>query len=315
MFETGVILVTGAKGMVGSAVCRILHRYPAKQILTPDRQELDLTNQARVNAYFDKHRPDYVFMVAAKVGGIAANQSDPVGFLSENTRMQLNLFEVCHKYKTRKNLFLGSSCIYPRECVQPMKEDYLLTGRLESTNEAYALAKIMGLKLARYYHEQYGVLTVCPMPCNIYGTNDHFDYQRSHVLSALVRRFVDAQDDRLSSVTLWGTGVARREFIHVDDAARAMLLMMEHVDSPDMVNVGTGKEISIRDLAALMVEKVGYTGEIRWDTSKPDGMLYKCLEISKITGMGFQPRITLEEGIRRTIAEYRQIKSRGKLFE
>ena len=188
-------LITGVLGMVGSSVNRLLLNRNHVTLLTPNRNELDLCDRQQVDAYFDKHRPEYVFMIGAKVGGIIANKSDPVGFLSENARMQLNLFEACHKYGTKKNLFLGSSCIYPRDCPEPMKEEYLLTGALEPTNEGYAIAKIMGLKLAKYYYEQYGMLTVCPMPCNIYGTNDHFDLERSHVLSALVRRFVDANDE------------------------------------------------------------------------------------------------------------------------
>lgn len=308
-----VVLVTGSSGMVGSAVLRLLQRRSFKQILIPSRRELDLCDWHQVDAYFARYRPDYVFMIAAKVGGIAANRADPVGFLSENVRMEINLFEACYKYHTRKNLFLGSSCVYPRECPQPMKEEYLLTGLLEPTNEGYALAKIMGLKLAKYYHQQYGMLTVCPMPCNIYGTNDHFDLQRSHVLSALVRRFVDAQGQDASTVTLWGTGAARREFIHVDDAAEALLFLMDNYDSSDLLNVGTGSDISIHDLASLIAKEVGYGGDIRWDSSKPDGMPRKCLDISKLTTMGFQPRISLEEGIRRTIAEYRQLKLEGRV--
>jgi len=307
-----VVLVTGALGMVGSAIVRLLQRRSFQRVLAPSRRELDLCDREQVHAYFAKHRPDYVLMIAAKVGGIAANIADPVGFLSENVRMQINLFEACCKYRTRKNLFLGSSCIYPRECPQPMKEEYILTGPLEPTNEGYALAKIVGLKLAKYYHEQYGMLTICPIPCNIYGTNDHFDLQRSHVLAALVQRFVDAQDKGASSVTLWGTGKARREFIHVDDVAEALLYLMDNYHSPDVINVGTGVDISIRDLATLIANEVGFTGEIDWDTSKPDGMPRKCLDISKLTALGFQPRIRLREGIRQTIAEYRELKKAGR---
>ena len=296
--------------MVGSVITRMLS---SSVILTPTKVELDLCDRQQVDAYFDKHRPEYVFMIGAKVGGIIANKSDPVGFLSENARMQLNLFEACHKYRTQKNLFLGSSCIYPRDCPQPMKEEYLLTGALEPTNEGYAIAKIMGLKLAKYYYEQYGMLTVCPMPCNIYGTNDHFDLERSHVLSALVRRFVDAIDEGKPSVTLWGSGIAQREFIHVDDVAQALLFLMENCNSPDIINLGTGTDVSIRDLATLIAKEVNYQGEIFWDTTKPDGMLRKCLDISRLTAMGFQASISLQEGISRTIAEYRQLKKSGKI--
>ena len=304
------VLLTGASGMVGSAISRSLANC---NLLTPSRNELDLCNLQQVDAYFEKHRPEYVLMIGAKVGGIIANKSDPVGFLSENARMQLNLFEACHKYGTKKNLFLGSSCIYPRDCPQPMKEEYLLTGALEPTNEGYALAKIMGLKLAKYYYEQYGMLTVCPMPCNIYGTNDHFDLEKSHVLSALIRRFVDAIDENKPSVTLWGSGIAKREFIHVSDVAEAVLFLLENYNSPDIINVGTGTDISVRDLATLIANSVGYQGEICWDTSKPDGMLRKCLDTSQLSALSFKPRISLQEGITQTITEYRQLKQEGKI--
>jgi GDP-L-fucose synthase len=307
------ILLTGASGMVGSAVLKLLSQNSNYEILSPGRSELNLLDAAQVDGYFRVNRPDYVFMLAAKVGGIIANKSDPVGFLSENVKIELNLFEACFKYETSKNLFLGSSCIYPRDCPQPMKENHLLTGPLEPTNEGYALAKILGLKLAKYYFEQYDMLTICPMPCNIYGTNDHFDLSSSHVLSALVRRFVDADDERKGSVTLWGTGVARREFIHVDDVARALLFLLENYDDPDIINLGTGKDISIFDLATLIAELVGYEGDINWDKSKPDGMLRKCLDISKLSEIGFEPAITLREGIKKTISEYRFLKKEGKI--
>jgi GDP-L-fucose synthase len=307
------ILITGASGMVGASVKKIFLNRDDLILLTPSRRELDLDNRQQVNEYFERYRPEYVLMIGAKVGGIIANKTDPVGFLGKNTRMQLNLFEACHKYSTRKNLFLGSSCIYPRDCPQPMKEAYLLTGALEPTNEGYALAKIMGLKLAKYYYEQYGMLTVCPMPCNIYGTNDHFDLERSHVLSALVRRFVDADDDNRPDVTLWGSGIAKREFIHVNDVAEALLFLMENHNSPDIINLGTGNDITIRDLATLIADSVGYQGDICWDKTKPDGMLRKCLDISRITDLGFQPSISLEEGVIQTIAEYRQLKNEGKI--
>lgn len=307
MFE-GKILLTGASGMVGSAVYRLINSCFDAHLLTPSHKELNLVDKIQVDKYFHIHQPEIVFMIAAKVGGIAANKSDPVGFLSENTRTQLNLFEACHKYGVRKSLFLGSSCIYPRECPQPMKEEYLLTGHLEPTNEGYALAKILGLKLAKYYYQQYGMLTICPMPCNIYGTNDHFDLQNSHVLSALVRRFVDSQDNAFSEVVLWGTGVAKREFIHVDDVAEAILFMMQHVETPEPINVGTGVDISIFDLAYLVAELVGYSGNIKWDSSMPDGMLRKCLDVSRLDAMGYKPKISLREGVLRTIEEYRERK-------
>jgi len=306
--RSDVVLITGAQGMVGSAVYRLLRVQSEATLLVPARWELDLRNEKQVTKYFERHRPDYVFMIAAKVGGIAANRADPVGFLSENVRIQSNLFECCQKYRVRKSLFLGSSCVYPRNCPQPMKEEYLLTGPLEPTNESYALAKLAGLKTAYYYYQQYGMLTVCPIPCNIYGTNDHFDFQRSHVVSALVRRFVDACESNAPSLTLWGTGSARREFIHVDDVADALLFFMGTVETPDIVNLGTGIDVSILDLAHLIRDLVGYNGDLIWDRSMPDGMPRKCLDISKLTALGFTPRIGLEQGIRRTIAEYKERK-------
>ena len=300
--------------MVGAALVQVLKGRSFGNLLTPTHRELDLCNRAQLEDYFSAHHPEHVFMIAAKVGGIAANKADPVGFLSKNLAMQLNLFEACQKFGTRKNLFLGSSCIYPRDCPQPMKEEYLLTGPLEPTNEGYALAKIAGLKLARYYHEQNGMQTISPMPCNIYGTNDHFDLERSHVLSALVRRFVDAADERNPFVTLWGTGSARREFIHVQDVAEALMFLMDNYDSAEIVNVGTGTDISIRDLATLIAAQVGYRGQVRWDASKPDGMPRKCLDTSRLSQLGFQPRISLDAGIEQTIAEYRQLKHEGRIL-
>ncbi|MBT7151856.1 MAG: GDP-L-fucose synthase [Deltaproteobacteria bacterium] len=302
------ILVTGAKGMVGHALVKHLQEENYKNILAVGRTDLDLTDSAAVDSYFDKYRPDFVYMIAAKVGGIAANMSDPVGFLVDNLKIELNLYQACHKYKTAKNLFLGSSCIYPKECPQPMKENYLLTGTLEPTNEGYALSKITGLRLAEYYYQQYGMLTVCPMPCNIYGTGDHFDLQKSHVLSALVKRFIDAVDEQTNSVTLWGTGIARREFIHVDDVAQALLFFMETHSSPEFVNLGTGKDITIRELAELIAREADYQGKIVWDESKPNGMLKKCLDITKLEALGFTPQVSLKKGVQKTIAEYRQIK-------
>jgi GDP-L-fucose synthase len=303
----GKVLLTGTAGMVGSAVYRILEHRANVQLLTPRHGELDLTQQDQVDRYFSIHRPEIVLMIAAKVGGIAANKADPVGFLSENTRIQLNLFEACHKYRVRKSLFLGSSCIYPRESPQPMKEEYLLTGPLEPTNEGYALAKILGLKLAQFYYQQYGLLTICPMPCNIYGTHDHFDLEKSHVLSALVKRFVDGQENASSEIALWGTGSARR----VEDVAEALLFMMQHVEIPEPINLGTGTDISIFDLAHLVAELVGYTGDIKWDHTKPDGMLRKCLDVSRLDALGYTPKISLLEGVARIIVEYRDRKRTG----
>jgi len=246
------------------------------------------------------------------VGGIAANLLHPATFLSENLQIQLNLFNACMFHGARKNVFLGSSCIYPRECPQPMKEQYLLTGPLEPTNEGYALAKIAGVKLAASYWREFGLRTICPMPCNVYGTGDHFELERAHVVPAMVCRFVDATDARTPEVTLWGTGTARREFIHVADLARALLLLFEQYDSPEIINVGTGTDVSIRELAMLVAEAAGYAGNIGWDRSKPDGMPRKCLDVSRLSSLGFQPAISLREGIAMTVREYRAMKRQGR---
>jgi GDP-L-fucose synthase len=306
------VLVTGRTGMIGGEVVKQLGQQGFARVLTPTRAELELTDRENVNQYFEEHRPAYVLMLAAKVGGIAANIRDPVGFTDDNLRITLNLFAACHKFKTHKNLFLGSSCIYPIDQTAPIKEAQLLSGLLEPSNEGYALAKIVGLKLAKYYYEQYGMVTVCPMLSNVYGTGDHFELDRAHVLSALVRRFVEARDAGCPEVLLWGSGIARREFLHSEDAARAVLFFLDHVESPDHINVGAGKDISIFDLADLIARETGYKGAVHWDSSKPDGMLSKCLDTSRLKGIGFQPKVALLEGVRRTISEYEAIKKTGE---
>lgn len=313
MNKDAKILVTGVTGMVGSALVKLLRNRSFVNVLAPSRAEMDMLSAESVDRWFAANRPDYVFMIGAKVGGIAANSADPVGFMTENVKTQTNLFDACRKFETRKNLFLGSSCIYPRECPQPIRESYLLTGPLEPTNEGYALAKIMGLKLAEYSWRQFGMKTICPMPCNIYGTGDHFDFHRSHVLSALVRRFVDAKDAAAPFLELWGTGVARREFLHVDDAAAIMLFLMENYEENAIINIGPGTDVTIKELAGMIAEAVGYTGELRWDPSKPDGMPRKCMDVSRMAALGIRPAIGLPEGIRRTIGEYREIKRRGEI--
>jgi GDP-L-fucose synthase len=291
--------------MVGSALIRALTRAGYTNLITAPRPGADLRDCSAVRALFDEIQPNVVILAAAKVGGIQANRLHPADFLYDNLAIQTNVVEESHRHGVRELVFLGSSCVYPRECPQPMKEEYLLTGPLEPTNEAYALAKIAGLRMAQFYEKQHGMRAICPMPSNLYGTNDNFHPENSHVLSALVRKFCDAVDAGESTVTVWGTGKARREFLHVDDLAEAVLLLIDRWHSPDIINVGPGDDVSIRELAELIAGKAGFLGELVWDTSMPDGMPRKLLDVSKITALGFQPRISLEQGIEQTILEYR----------
>ena len=307
------IFIAGHKGMVGSAILRLLDAEKFSNLITADRSQLDLTSQIQVQDFFLKHTPDLVIMAAAKVGGISANMKEPADFLFTNLAIQNNLFQASLSIGVKKIIYLGSSCIYPASCPQPMREEFLLTGPLEPTNEGYAIAKIAGLKMAQFFHQQYKMETVSFMPCNLYGTNDHFDLTRSHVLSALVRRFVDAVDDGLSEVTLWGTGVARREFMHVDDLARAVLQLESKLDSGSFINVGVGEDISILDLAHLIARETHYQGEILWDATKPNGMLQKLMDVSKMKSLGFLPAISLQQGIEQMIRDYRGLKNTGKI--
>lgn len=313
MFKDERIFVTGHMGMVGSRLLLALKKEGYGSIITATREELDLTEASAVDNFFSREKPDYVFLMAAKVGGIQANIRYPVEFLRDNLMIQNNIMHQCYQQKVKKLVFLGSSCMYPRDCPQPMKEDYLLSGPLEPTNEGYALAKIAGLKLLQYYEREYGLQGICPVPCNLYGPGDSFDLDKSHVLSALVKRFVDAQDDKKPKVMLWGTGIAKREFLHVDDLTRAIIFLMDKMNSSEPINVGSGHEISIKDLAVIIARKTNYQGKITWDTSKPDGMLRKTLDISKINALGFSPLIPLEQGIEGVIADYRVFKQKGKV--
>jgi GDP-L-fucose synthase len=308
MEKNSTIYVAGHRGMVGSSIVNKLKELGYKDILTATSSELDLKNQTDVDIFFRNSNIDFVFLAAAKVGGIKANISHQAEFLYDNLMIQNNIFAGCRKYKIKKLLFLGSSCVYPRDCPQPMKEEYLMTGPLEPTNEGYALAKIAGLKMALYYHDQYGLNTICPMPCNLYGPNDHFDPDNSHVLSALVKKIVDATEGHLDQVVLWGTGIARREFLNVTDLSEALLFLMENLENPDIINVGSGVDISIRDLASIVANKTNYNGKIVWDSTMPDGMLRKCLDISKITALGFKPKISLGVGISQMIDDYKQFR-------
>jgi len=309
MERDSLIYVAGHRGMVGSSIVNQLKNSGYENILTITSSDLDLRNQKQVVDFFRKNDIDIVFLAAARVGGIKANISHPAEFLYDNLMIQNNIFECSRRYNIKKLIFLGSSCVYPKDCPQPMKEEYLMTGPLEPTNEGYALAKIAGLKLAKYYKDQYGLHSICPMPCNLYGPNDHFDPDNSHVLAALVMKFVNAVEGDTGYVTLWGSGVAKREFMNVQDLASALLFLIERWDTPDIINIGCGYDISIKDLAELIAKKVGYRGDIIWDRTMPDGMYRKCLDISKITNLGFKPKITLDEGIKDMINDYKKLKA------
>jgi len=313
--KDATIYVAGHRGMVGSAIIRELENRGYEKIITASHTQLDLCNQKAVNHFFETHKPEYVFIAAARVGGINANRLHPAEFLYENSMIQSNLLHACCEHKTKKTIFLGSSCIYPRECPQPMKEEFLMTGPLEPTNEGYALAKICGIRMAQYYHQQYGMNILCPIPCNLYGTNDHFNLETAHVLAALVKRFVDAKENGDSEITLWGTGSARREFLHVNDFAQSLMLLLEKWQKPDIINVGSGTDISIRDLAYKIRNIVGFDGEIIWDSSMPDGMPRKCLDITNLKDLGFSPAVSLEDGIVSMIGQYKILQKNDEIIK
>ncbi len=294
------IYVAGHGGLVGSALVRCLEQEGFERIITRTHQELDLTRQAEVEAFFEQERPDYVILAAAKVGGIHANDTYPADFIMKNLQIECNVIDAAWQNQVKKLLFLGSSCIYPRECPQPIQEEYLLSGYLEKTNEAYALAKIAGLKMCAFYNKQYGTHYISVMPCNLYGINDNFALENSHVLPALIRKFHEAKEKGEPAVTVWGSGTPLREFLNVDDLADACLYLMDHYDGNEFFNVGSGQEITILDLARLIKEVTGYQGEIVLDPSKPDGTPRKVTDISRILETGWRPRIDLETGIRKT---------------
>ena len=302
------VWVAGHRGMVGSAIHRSLLAEGYRNVVTREKNDLDLRDTRAVNGFFSEERPEYVFLAAARVGGIMANMERPGEFLYDNLMIQSNVIHQSFLAGVKKVCFLGSSCIYPRECPQPMREEYLMTGKLEPTNEGYAVAKLAGVKMMECYRRQYGLKGVTPIPCNLYGTNDSFDPRSAHVLSSLVRKFVDAVDAGAGEVTVWGTGAARREFLHVDDLAAAAVFLMSHPDPPEIINIGSGFDVTIRELAAKVARAAGFGGNILWDPSKPDGMPRKCLDVARMTGLGLRPRIGLEEGIGRTVAEYRERK-------
>lgn len=298
MKKDAAVYVAGHRGMVGSAVVRRLQKEGYQQILTQTRAETDLLDRAAVRAFFEKHRPEIVVDAAAKVGGIVANNEKPVEFLAENITIQNNIIQAAADFGVNKLLFLGSSCIYPKMAPQPITESSLLTGPLEPTNDAYALAKIAGIKLCQAYAKQYGKNFISGMPTNLYGPNDNFDLHTSHVLPALIRKVHEAKlrDDK--QVPIWGTGSPRREFLHVDDLADACLFLLEKYDSPEIVNIGCGEDITIRELTETVCDVIGYQGELAFDTSKPDGTPRKLLDMSKMFDMGWRPRIALRDGIR-----------------
>ncbi|MFY9397232.1 MAG: GDP-L-fucose synthase [Desulfomonilia bacterium] len=308
MNESSRIYVAGHTGLVGSAIQELLEEKGFRNLLFLTHDRLDLTRQAEVERFFSSERPEYVFLCAAKVGGIMANSTYPADFIYENLMIAANVIHSSFRYGVKKLLNLGSSCIYPRQAPQPLKEEYLLTGELEPTNEAYAIAKIAAIKLCRFYHLQHGADFMSVMPTNLYGPNDNFDLETSHVLPALIRRFHEARESSAPYVELWGTGKPLREFLHSRDLAEACVMLMERSsarEAGELVNIGTGKDISIRDLARMIAGIVGYGGEIRWDHTKPDGMMRKVLDTSRINAMGWRPRISLRQGIEETYAWYR----------
>jgi GDP-L-fucose synthase len=298
---------------VGSAIVRRLQASGCRNLLLRTRAELDLRQQTDVQRFFASEKPELVFLAAAKVGGIMANATQPAEFLYENLAIQNNVIHSAWKHGTRKLVFLGSSCIYPKFAPQPIREDSLLTGPLEPTNEAYAIAKIAGLKLCAAYRSQYGFPAISLMPTNLYGPEDNFDLEKSHVLPALIRRFHEARIHGVPEVTLWGTGAPRREFLHVDDLAAAACYLMENYDGAEPLNVGTGEDMTIAELAALVARVVGYHGRIAYDSSKPDGTPRKLLDVSRIHALGWQARISLEEGIESTYRWYCTQESSAKV--
>jgi len=300
------IFVAGHKGLVGSAIVRNLQQKGYNNLILKTRKDLDLINQKKVNEFFERERPDYVFLAAAKVGGIGANSTYPADFIYENLMIESNIIHAAYRYKVRKLLFLGSSCIYPKTCPQPIKEEYLLTGPLEPTNEAYALAKISGLKMCQFYNQQYGTNFISVMPTNLYGPNDNFDIESSHVLPAMIRKFHDAKVRGDSEVVLWGDGTPLREFMHVDDLADACVFLMEAYEGNHFINIGTGKEISIKELAKMIKQITGYQGNIEWNTNKPNGTPRKLLNVEKLTNLGWTYKIDLYEGIFHTYQWYQK---------
>jgi GDP-L-fucose synthase len=300
MNKNDKIYVAGHRGLVGSAIVRNLEENGYNTLLLRTSKELNLTNQADVNQFFEIEKPDYVFLAAAKVGGIHANDTYPTDFIRDNLQIQTNIIDAAYRNKIKKLLFLGSSCIYPKLAPQPMKEEYLLTGELEPTNEWYAIAKIAGIKMCQAYKKQYGFNAISLMPTNLYGPGDNFNLENSHVMPALIRKFHDAKVNNLPEVEVWGTGTPKREFLHVDDMADATVFLMNNYDAEQFVNVGVGEDVSIKELAEIVKQTVGFAGELKFDSSKPDGTPRKLLDVSKLNEAGWQAKINLAEGVKTT---------------
>lgn len=298
------IYVAGHRGLVGSAIMRNLERHGYENILTHSHQELDLKDQTQVNSFFEKEKPEYVFLAAAKVGGILANNTYPADFMYDNLMISANVIHAAYVHHVKKLLFLGSSCIYPKMAPQPIKEEYLLTGSLESTNEGYALAKISGMQMCKYYRRQYGCDFISAMPTNLYGINDNFDLNSSHVLPAMIRKFHEAKIQNQPEVVLWGTGKVLREFLFVDDLADALIHLMNNYSAESHVNIGTGEDLSIHDLALLVKEIIGYQGNIVYDSSKPDGTPRKLLDVSLLHSIGWHHKVDLRQGIKEVYEWY-----------
>ncbi|MDL1981800.1 MAG: GDP-L-fucose synthase [Deltaproteobacteria bacterium] len=304
MDKDSKIYVAGHRGLVGSAIMRRLKAEGYKNLLTHTHAELDLTRQEKVEEFFHEERPDYVFLAAARVGGIYANNTYPAEFIYSNLTIQTNIIHASYVFKVKKMLFLGSSCIYPKNCLQPMKEEYLLGGPLEPTNEPYAVAKIAGIKMCQAYNRQYGTNFLSVMPTNLYGPNDNFDLKTSHVLPALIRKFHEAKTEGLSEVEIWGTGSPRREFLHVDDLADASLFLMNNYNKSKIINIGTGKDLTTKELAEMIARIVGFKGRLVFNPIKPDGTPKKLLDVSVLHSFGWKARIGLEQGIAETYKWY-----------
>ncbi len=298
------IYVSGHQGMVGSAIIRLMHENSFDKLVLRTHQELDLCDGSAVDAFFQNEKPEIVIVAAAKVGGILANHTYPAEFIYENLAIALNTIHAAYRHGVKRLLYLGSSCIYPRGSSQPMSEDSLLSSPLEATNEAYSIAKIAGLKLCQYYRKQYGVLFHSAMPTNLYGPGDNYHLENSHVIPALIRRFHEAKEKGMAEMTIWGTGKVRREFLHVEDLASGVIHMLQLSDPPDWINIGTGVDVTIEELAQLVKRVIGYTGEIKFDTGKPDGTPRKLLDVGRIIATGWKPGISLEVGLEKTYQDF-----------